>query len=107
MVDLTCTDTKWRVRPTTKSKLRISPQGLLIGKPSSMARVMKTVSAHSPRSFLLVIVVFCFFRFFQSFGLVMPLPQNEKGGIRGKLANPALWFYSTGIKSRRQEKLEE
>jgi len=27
---------------------------LLIGKPSSIARVMKTISAHSPRSFLSV-----------------------------------------------------
>src|SRR5271163_1943450 len=102
MVDLTWTDTKWRVRPTTKSKLLISPQGLLIGKPSSMARVMKTISAHSPRSFLSVIFGFCFFLFFQSFGFVMLLPQNEKGGIRGKFANAALCFYSTGIRSPRQ-----
>jgi hypothetical protein len=33
----------------------------------------------------------------------MPLPQNEKGGIRGKVANAALYFYSTGNKNQRQE----
>ena len=39
---------------------------------------MKTISAHSPRSFLSAIFGFRLFRFF-----VYP-PQNEKGGIRGK-----------------------
>jgi hypothetical protein len=48
---------------------------LLTGIPSSVARAMKTISAHSPRSFLSVIFGFRFF---------IDRPQNEKGGIRGK-----------------------
>jgi hypothetical protein len=54
---------------------------------------MKTISAHSPRSFLSEIFGFRFF---------IDQPQNEKGSIRRKFANAALCFYSTGIKSPRQ-----
>jgi hypothetical protein len=49
---------------------------------------MKTISAHSPRSFLSLIFGFRFFRLFQSLGLVTPLPQNEEGGIREKSRMP-------------------
>jgi len=45
---------------------------------------MKTISAHSPRSFLAAIFGFRF---------SIDQPQNEKGGIRGKLANAASFIY--------------
>src|ERR1700733_6527039 len=52
IVDFTCTATKCRGRPTTKSKLLESPQGLLTGNPISVTRSINRSSAHSPRSFL-------------------------------------------------------
>src|SRR6266851_767900 len=56
---------------------------------------MKCISAHSPRSFLSLILCFrCF----------IYLPQNEKGGIRRKLANAASSIYLIAIRKRRQEK---
>jgi hypothetical protein len=33
----------------------------------------------------------------------MPLPQNEKGGVRGKLANAATSIDSIAIRKRKQE----
>src|SRR5579862_3889524 len=50
MVHLTWTRAKWPWYSRAKSKGAMSPQGLVTMKPSSVARVMKQSSAHSPRA---------------------------------------------------------
>jgi hypothetical protein len=51
---------------------------------------MKTISTHSPRSFLAAIFGF-------RFPILTP-PQNEKGSIREKRANAASSIYSIAIR---------
>src|ERR1700674_3068086 len=72
IVDFTCTRTKCALYSTAKSYRDISPQGRVTHKPCSAARVIKHISAHSPRNLGCLIFIPLFFI---SYSLSLPNPS--------------------------------